>query len=77
MTKDGGHIMHEPGNIPQWPCATARALDLGHGFLPVNGHPDDDECTFRNDGTDLTYCGEPKASHAQALVLGGEATDAE
>lgn len=36
---------------------------LGHDFLPVNGHPDDDECTHRADGTDATYCGEPKAAH--------------
>lgn len=36
---------------------------LGHEFKPVNGHPDDDECTFRNDGTDLTYCGETRSSH--------------
>lgn len=38
-------------------------LPLGHGFLPVNGHPDDDECTHRSDGTDATYCGEPEAAH--------------
>lgn len=35
----------------------------GHEFLPVNGHPDDDECTFRADGTDDTYCGATKAAH--------------
>lgn len=34
-----------------------------HDFLPVNGHPDDDECTHRADGTDATYCGEPRAAH--------------
>lgn len=34
-----------------------------HDFLPVAGHPDDNECTYRNDGTDLTYCGEPKEAH--------------
>jgi hypothetical protein len=34
-----------------------------HPFLPVNGHPDDDECTYREDGTDATYCGEPRAAH--------------
>lgn len=37
--------------------------ELNHGFLPVNGHPDDDECTHRADGTDATYCGEPEAAH--------------
>lgn len=46
-------------------------LDLGHEFLPVNGHPDDDECTHRADGTDNTYCGEPKAAHGSALGLDG------
>lgn len=34
-----------------------------HDFLPVNGHPDDDECTYRSDGTDDTYCGEPREAH--------------
>ena len=34
-----------------------------HEFLPVAGHPDDDECTYRSDGTDATYCGEPRAWH--------------
>lgn len=34
-----------------------------HEFLPVLGHPDDDECTHRSDGTDATYCGEPKGAH--------------
>jgi hypothetical protein len=38
-----------------------RVMD--HDFLPVAGHPDDDECTHRSDGTDLTYCGEPEAAH--------------
>lgn len=34
-----------------------------HDFLPVNGHPDDDECTHRADGTDATYCGLTRAEH--------------
>ena len=34
-----------------------------HDFLPVAGHPDDDECTYRSDGTDATYCGRPAADH--------------
>jgi len=37
--------------------------ELIHEFLPVNGHPDDDECAHRADGTDATYCGEPEAAH--------------
>lgn len=35
----------------------------GHDFQPVEGHPDDDECTHRADGTDATYCGEPRDRH--------------
>lgn len=34
-----------------------------HDFLPVRGHPDDDECTHRADGTDATYCGMSRARH--------------
>lgn len=34
-----------------------------HDFLPVAGHPDDDECTYRADGTDATYCGQTRAWH--------------
>lgn len=34
-----------------------------HAFRPVSGHPDDDECTNRSDGTDATYCGLPLAEH--------------
>lgn len=34
-----------------------------HPFLSVAGHPDDDECTHRDDGTDATYCGMPEAAH--------------
>lgn len=34
-----------------------------HEFLPVAGHPDDDECTYRSDGTDATYCGERESWH--------------
>lgn len=35
-----------------------------HEFLPVAGHPDDDECTHREDGTDSTYCGLPESQHS-------------
>lgn len=34
-----------------------------HEFVPVAGHPDDNECTYRPDGTDATYCGEPNHLH--------------
>lgn len=39
-----------------------------HEFLPVAGHPDDDECTHREDGTDSTYCGLPESQHNTATV---------
>jgi hypothetical protein len=40
---------------------------VDHAFLPVAGHPDDDECTYRADGTDATYCGEPESEHRLSL----------
>lgn len=43
--------------------ADAPAAEPGHEFVGVAGHPDDDECTYRADGTDLTYCGLTKAEH--------------
>lgn len=47
-------------------CAAAPADPTGHDFQPVAGHPDDDECTYRADGTDEMYCGEPRDAHAPA-----------
>lgn len=41
-----------------------------HEFLGVSGHPDDDECTYRADGTDATYCGEPEAASIHQLSGG-------
>lgn len=38
-------------------------LITDHVFQGVMDHFDDNECTFRNDGTDLTYCGEEKEHH--------------
>ena len=38
-------------------------LPLGQLFIGVAGHHDDDECTYRADGTDETYCGEPEHNH--------------
>jgi hypothetical protein len=35
-----------------------------HEFVPVEEHADDDECTHRSDGTDVTYCGAPRRVHA-------------
>lgn len=43
-----------------------RLVRSDHDFLPVNGHHDD-ECTHRSDGTDATYCGEPKAWHLDEI----------
>ncbi|GAT73572.1 hypothetical protein MHM582_2066 [Microbacterium sp. HM58-2] len=34
-----------------------------HEFLPVAGHEDDDECTYREDGTEATYCGATEDEH--------------
>lgn len=55
-----------------WKCEACGAHDVAvgcgapitsHDFLPVRGHPDDDECTHRSDGTDATYCGETRDRH--------------
>jgi len=43
--------------------ARSLAYAQTHDFLPVAGHPDDDECTYRSDGTDKTYCGSSAADH--------------
>lgn len=43
--------------------AAPPAEPSNHDFLPVAGHPDDDECTHRADGTDATYCGRPRREH--------------
>lgn len=50
---------------PQLAADMRRELSAvtGHDFLPVADHPDDDECTHRADGTDATYCGEPRHHH--------------
>lgn len=34
-----------------------------HDFVGVAEHPDDDECTYRSDGTDATYCGRTDDQH--------------
>jgi hypothetical protein len=34
-----------------------------HGFQPVAGHPDDDECTYCPDGSWITYCGRIESDH--------------
>lgn len=43
---------------------TWEPTPLSHDFLPVAGHPDDDECAEREDGTDATYCGQPESAHS-------------
>lgn len=40
-----------------------RRAVIDHDFRPVAGHPDDDECTYRSDGTDATYCGLTRDEH--------------
>lgn len=49
------------------PVAADLTAPLGHAFVPVAGHPDDDECTHRSDGTDATYCGRTAADHEPVL----------
>ena len=51
------------------------SLSLGHYFLGVRGVPDDDECTYRSDGTDWTYCGETEAAHYEPVAATGEGDD--
>ena len=46
-----------------------------HEFRPVAGHPDDDECTHRADGTDATYCGQPRDRHLTDLEIARIADD--
>lgn len=63
---DDGALSTGPAGSPEHPDkreAIAREAVVDHDFLPVNGHPDDDECTHRADGTDVTYCGLPREAH--------------
>lgn len=46
------------------PGAQPDEARIDHLYEGVAGHPDDDECTHRSDGTDETYCGRPEAEHA-------------
>lgn len=38
-----------------------------HAYWPVNGNVDD-ECAHRADGTDLSYCGEPRDMHRRCAA---------
>ena len=63
---------HSPADVEAIPDAEVeRTLLLRrvaeHAFQPVAGHPDDDECTYRSDGTDATYCGLPEHRHEWTL----------
>jgi hypothetical protein len=51
-----GHQSWREATVPESPAPP-------HDFKPVNGHPDDDECTHREDGTDASYCGLSRAEH--------------
>lgn len=53
----------DPAPTPAAPTDEGARLGEGHDFLPVKGHPDDDECTYRADGTDATYCGKTRGEH--------------
>ncbi|MCW2287019.1 hypothetical protein EDF60_1670 [Leucobacter luti] len=41
----------------------SRKMVAGHAWVGVAGHPDDLECTHREDGTDATYCGGDERDH--------------
>lgn len=53
----------------------AREYVYDHDFAGVAGHPDDDECTHRSDGTNATYCGLPAASHVDDETVARLAAD--
>lgn len=57
-----GHETELYADPNDWSWAD-RPDPSGHDFLPVVGHPDDNECTFREDGTDRTYCGLTREAH--------------
>ena len=64
VDEHGSEIDDCPGVLPAPGSDEARLANirtghppLGHEFWGVAGHPDDDECTHREDGTDATYCG--------------------
>ncbi|GAA3218004.1 hypothetical protein ACFP63_08770 [Oerskovia jenensis] len=65
------HTAHQrcmPAPAPETPATLPVPDPAGHEFIGVAGHPDDDECTYRADGTDRTYCGARKESHDPAPV---------
>lgn len=66
------HELQERQSGLTQPAADPRSFGPDHDFLPVRGHPDDDECTYRVDGTDATYCGMSRASHEPWLPGAGE-----
>lgn len=59
----------KPSTTEEAVSGPLRPVIFDHDFLPVRGHPDDDECTYRDDGTDATYCGEPEARHSSDPLL--------
>jgi hypothetical protein len=53
--------------VPQGQGARAEPdVVADHAWIGVAGHPDDDECTYRSDGTDETYCGRTEAEHMES-----------
>jgi hypothetical protein len=53
----------DPDLITRVEQRKGEVLSMGHHFIGVAGHPDDDECTYREDGTDRTYCGRTEGEH--------------
>lgn len=70
MTRVGVRLMSEQS------AENARfRYAYDHDFIGVAGHPDDDECTHRVDGTDATYCGLPAARHLDDATVATLAAD--
>lgn len=61
--KSTGQRCERPPVQPESLNRTVTDHVTDHVFVGVAGHPDDDECTYRSDGTDATYCGEPADAH--------------
>jgi hypothetical protein len=58
--------VNDAGQYHSDPICVRLDFPLGHEFQAVSGHPDDDECTYRSDRTDSTYCGRREAEHDAA-----------
>ena len=53
--------------LPSLPSSSGLEWRAWVQILGRERHPDDDECTFRRDGTDATYCGRREHEHKESL----------